>query len=228
MSKKTNFLDMIGAELTQALAQTASLIKYANGQIIHSRGAIKPGLSIVKSGSTNVGIFGVDGNFVPVAILGSGECFGEFTLFADLPRTHDILASGDTELYQLSSGQFNRLSNQHPEIIKALLKITLLRNHRLLEILDSIRRLPLLERTASSLNSLLTTSNCSSSISCTQDELAYNLGVSRVSIGKALRELERQELIQLGYRKINFPNRIKFKQWHEKHCVFTPLSPHQP
>ena len=226
MNHTTNFLYEIGPNLASLLARNSTLMKYANDQIIHSRGAIKPGLSIVKSGSVNVGIFGIDGKFIPIAMLGSGECFGEFTLFVDLPRTHDILASGNTELYQLSSGQFNRLSSEHPEIIKALLKINLLRNHNLLEMLDSIRRLPLLERTASALNGLLATSNSQSSISYTQDQLAYNLGLSRVSVGKALRDLEQQELIQIGYRKINFPNLPKFKRWLKKNCDVAPLSPH--
>jgi CRP-like cAMP-binding protein len=224
MSQTTNFLYEIGPELTQELAHASTLMKYTNDQIVHSRGAIKPGLSVVKSGSVNVGIFGVDGKFIPIAILGSGECFGEFTLFVDLPRTHDIHASGNTELYQLNSVQFNRLSVEHPEIIKALLKINLLRNHNLLEMLDSIRRLPLLERTASTLNALLNTSNSQSSISCTQDQLAFNLGVSRVSVGKALRILEQQGLIQIGYRKIDFPSLYKFKQWLHKNCNYAPLS----
>lgn len=224
MSNNNNFLATIGPELTKKLAQSALLVSYADGQLIHSRGDQKPGLSIVKSGSANVGVLGIDGKFIPIAILGSGECFGEFTLFADLPRTHDILASGATELYQLSKHQFDRLSTDNPEFIRALLKITLIRNHSLLEMLDAIRRLPLLERTASALYSMLMTSNFSNSVKCTQDQLAFNLGVSRVSIGKTLRKLEQLKLIQLGYGKINFPDTLLFKRWIEDNCNLTPLN----
>lgn len=223
VAKIQNFLDSIGPELTQKIARTSSVVSYSDGQLIHSRGAQKPGLSIVKSGSVNVGILGLDGKFIPIAVLGNGECFGEFTLFADLPRTHDILASGPTVLYQLSNRQFDRLSTDSPEIIRALLKITLMRNHTLLGMLDAIRRLPLLERTASVLFSMLMTSSSRDSVKCTQDQLAFNLGVSRVSIGKVLRSLEQLTLIKLGYGEIHFPNTIIFKQWVRDNCDLTPL-----
>lgn len=223
MNLSTNLLETLGTKLSSKIAKSARLVKYSHDELIHSRGVIKPGLSVVKSGAVNVGVYGVDGTFIQAAILGMGECFGEFTLFTDLPRTHDISALGTTEIYQLSKSSFNRLSTAEPEFSKALLRISLLRNHLLLEMLDAMRRLPLLERTASSLLTLQKTSGGKHSVSCKQADLAYNLGVSRVSIGKALRILQEQNLIQLGYGEIMYPDIAKLQSWVDTHCNLTPL-----
>jgi len=192
-------------------------------ELIHSRGVIKPGLSIVKSGAVSVGVYGLEGTFIQAAILGSGECFGEFTLYTDLPRTHDISAIEATEIYQLSKTRFNQLSKIEPDISQALLRISLLRNHLLLESLDAMRRLPLLERTASTLLMMQKMSGGRTSVSCKQVDLAYNLGVSRVSIGKALRVLSGKGLIKLGYGVIMYPDIKELQSWVDTHCNLTPL-----
>ena len=223
MNLSTNLLEILGTKLGAKVAKSARLIKYAHGELIHSRGVIKPGLSIVKSGAVNVGVYGVDGTFIQAAILGVGECFGEFTLFTDLPRTHDISALDITEIYQLSKVSFKRLSIEHPEISNALLRISLLRNHLLLEMLDAMRRLPLLERTAATLLTMHKTSGEKRSVTCKQADLAYNLGVSRVSIGKTLRALQEQELIQLGYAELIYSDIAKLQLWVDTHCNLTPL-----
>jgi len=216
MNLSTNLFNTLGPKLNHKLTQSARVVKYNQDELIHHRGVIKPGLSIVKSGAVRVGINGLDGTFIQAAILGVGECFGEFTLFTDLPRTHDISAIEATEVYQISKTRFNSLSKNEPDIIQALLSISLLRNHLLLENLDAMRRLPILERTAITLLLMQKTVGGRTSVPCKQVDLAYNLGVSRVSIGKALRALSQQGLIKLGYGEIHYPDITKLQAWVDK------------
>lgn len=212
------FLELLPPEVADQLIAASVLMKYSNGQLIHTRGSLKPGLSIVHKGGAHVGVNGIDGTFVMVAALGPGECFGEFTLFTQLPRTHDISSIGESQIYQLSQHKFDALYQREPSISKALLKTTLMRTHVLLEMLDAIRRLPILERTAKVLLSMSYSLGGSNVLRGRQDELAFTLGVTRISLGKALKELSHLGLIEIGYAKITIPDRVQLSDWVELNC----------
>ena len=214
----TAFMDLLSPRQTAEIAKAATLQRYNDGRLIHSRGDDKPGLSIVKSGAAHAGVYGADGSFVMTSILGPGQTFGEFTLYADLPRTHDISAIGPTEIYQIAGAKFAKLTARDPEIAIALLKASLTRLHIVLEMLDAIRRLPLRERTAKILLSVMRTAGDRHAFACRQSDLAFTIGVSRVSLGKALKELAALGLIELGYGEIRLPNRRKLTDWVARHC----------
>jgi CRP-like cAMP-binding protein len=212
------FLELLPPAVADQIVAASVLMKYCDGQLIHTRGCLKSGLSIVHKGAAHVGVNGIDGTFVMVAALGPGECFGEFTLFTELPRTHDISSIGETQIYQLSQHKFDVLYQRELSISKALLKTTLMRTHILLEMLDAIRRLPILERTAKVLLSMSYTLGGSNVLHGRQDELAYTLGVTRISLGKALKELSRLGLIEIGYAKIAIPDHALLSNWVELNC----------
>lgn len=215
-------LDLLEDDLADEIKSMALLNRYSAGQLIHSRGDNSPGLSIVKTGTVNIGVYGVDGTFVMASVLGPGEAFGEFTLFTDLPRTHDVSAMGDCEVYQINGSRFLRLCDKEPRLVNALLKSTLIRTHMLLEILDAMRRLPVLERTAKTILSMSYTSGAKSQLSCRQNDLALSIGVSRVTLGKVLKKLEAENLLKLGYGRIELPDRNKLEVWLESRNT-TPL-----
>lgn len=218
------FLNLLSPELADQICAAANIVKYTDGQLIHSRGEAKPGLSIVRSGAAHVGVYGSDGTFVMTGLLGPGECFGEFTLFTDLPRTHDVSAAGNTEIYQLSEPAFRRIYRQHPELSHIMMSASLMRTHLLLEMLDALRRLPLLERAAKIILTMSYTSGSEHTIVCRQTDLAYTLGVTRVSLAKVLKQLSDLQLIRLGYGKIHLPAREQLEQWVDEHCDTTPLN----
>lgn len=207
------FFTLLGEDTQNTIKKSASLMHYSDGQLIHSRGADKPGLSVIESGRVFAGVTDSEGKQLIVGMLGPGHCFGEFTLFTDLVRTHDITAVGETRIWQLSDTAFMTLFQQHSDIAKALLECTLYRLHTVLESMDAIRRLPALERTAKLLLLISYTSDMRDNIPVRQQELANTAGVSRVSMGKALKQLESLGLISLGYRAIHLPDRTHLAAW---------------
>ena len=217
------FWDALPQHIQKELAKIAVLKFYSDGQLIHSRGDDKPGLSIVKSGAVKVGTYGVNGDFLATAIIGSGHVFGEFTLFAGLPRTHDVSAVGSAEIYQVPKSGFMKLFETHREILQALFVTTLHRSHALLERMDDMRRLPLDVQAAKLIFSIAARVDRGGFIQMRQIELAYMLGVSRVSIGKALKDLEKLKLIELGYGQIAILDFEKLDQWIEKHSAIMRL-----
>ncbi|TDF41491.1 Crp/Fnr family transcriptional regulator [Alteromonadaceae bacterium M269] len=221
---ETSFFGLLPPKAIQKLVEASTCVSYSDKQLIHSRGQTKPGLSVVCSGTVQVGISDTNGLFVMTGILGPGESFGEFTLFAELPRTHDVIAFGETQVYQIPKNRFMPLYESEPEISKALLKSSLLRTHYLLEQLDALKRLPLLERTAKALVSMSQTTGDRQKVDCLQSDLAQSLGVTRISMGKVLKQLANLGLIELGYRKIIFPDMNLLEDWVTEHCNTTPLN----
>ena len=211
--KATAFLDRLPKPLATKLIEAATLIRYDDGQMIHSRGDTKLGISIVKSGLAYVGAYGQNGSFVLTSILGPGQIFGEFTLFADLPRTHDVTAAGKTEIHQISAARFSKLYNSEPDISRALLSSSLIRTHFLLEMMDAMRRLPLNERTAKIILIMMQAAGDEKIYECRQSDIAFALGISRMSISKALQYLSGLGLLELGYRQIRVPNPERLANW---------------
>lgn len=217
-TKPSSLMGMLSPELSEKLKQAAHIKCYSDGQVIHSRGDESPGLSIIKTGATHAGVYGEDGSFLMTSILGPGQVFGQLTLFAGLPRTHDMSASGPTEIYEIPARKFMKIYDSNPDLSKALLSSALLRMYLLMELLDAIRRLPILERTAKVLTVIMKTSGSEDCFKCRQSDLAFTLGVSRVTLGKALKQLEALNLIDLGYGEIRIKNADKMADWIRNNC----------
>lgn len=218
-------LQSLSPGLRDELKNLGNSVSYGNGELIQSRGDDSPGISIVESGAVRIGNTGIDGSFLTTAILGAGQCFGEFTLFAGLPRTHEATAVGDTRLLLVPGPPFKRLFDAQPELAQVLLRIALIRTHGLLDFMDDLRRLPLPVRVAKTLLSIAGSARISGTIRTRQDDLAFALGVSRVSVGKVLQELQAQGLIELGYGCIHLCGEQELRAWVAARNVIVPLSP---
>ena len=204
------------------------LRRYAEGQLIQQRGDRTAGISFVESGRVVAGNVGADGTVLTSAVLNPGECFGEFTLFAGLPRTHDLWTAEDTEITHINGADFLALFNCEPDIARAMLTLTLRRNHELLEFMDAQRRLPVTVRIARLLLTAVDDNDSGVEVDVRQEDIAMTLGISRVSIGKALKTLQRAGLIAPGYGRILVPDAGQLASWvderyRERHV--TPVKP---
>lgn len=215
---------LLPERLRRRLAEAATAVDYGDGEIIHSRGDAKPGLSIVRSGSVRFAIPGVDGSYVTSSVLGPGHCFGEATLFAKLPRTHDAIAVKRTSIDQISRLRFDRIFDEEPDLARVMLEATTQRLYSVLDFMDDLRRLPLPLRTAKLIASMARSAKQENEVECSQSDLAFTLGVSRVSVGKALGRLQDEGVIQLGYGRIEIPDRVRLEQWIADRSPLAPLA----
>ncbi len=208
-------LDLISEPLRRRMRGAATALRYQDGAFVHAHGDEKPGLSIVQSGAVQFGLVDSDGTYVSTSVMGAGHCFGEATLFANRPRTHDAVAVGETVIDQIDKASFDRLLECEPELSRALLNATTQRLYSVIDFMDDLRRLPLILRTAKLIATMARSAKLKSHIVCNQTDLAFTLGVSRVSIGKSLAELQKKKLIKLGYGKIEIPSQIRLFEWIE-------------
>lgn len=224
ISKRSQpFMALLPASVQQHLQSLSALKKYNDGQMIHSRGDIKPGLSIIRSGMARVGTMGKDGTFIEVSTLGIGHSFGEFTLFAGLPRTHDIYAVGETQIDQIPGPQFLRYYETEPRLSHALFVSTLGRTHLLLELLNDSRRLPLDAQIAKTISMMIRTEDNAAVVTLLQSDLASTLGISRYTVSKTLDKLSKRRLISVGYRKIMVPDVKALRDWILTQSAVAPL-----
>jgi len=198
--------------------------RFSDGQLIQQRGDCDGHMSFVKSGKVVAGNFGLDGRFLTSALLLPGEHFGDFTLFAGLPRSQNLWAQGATEITQVSGAKFLTLMEQEPTIARALLTISTLRNYELVEHLDMQRRLTLPAQISRLLLTAVEAQTQSETIECRQEDLAVMLGVSRVSIGKALKKLQADGLAELAYGRIHLPDAKRLRARVNSEFQLHPLT----
>lgn len=215
---------LISPKLNAKLRKIATSKTYSDGQIIHNRGDIKPGLSIVRKGAAHVGTFGKDGSFISITVLGIGQTFGEVTLFASLPRTQDITAVGQTEIDQIPGPLFFDIYEKEPSLAHALMMIALLRSHALLEDVTNGRRMSVPILLAKIILDQSIIEGTSGTVTTRQSDLAATLGVSRYTVSKALKKLADQGLITLGYGQLEIPDIKTLQIWAEQRSAVETLS----
>lgn len=199
--------------LREALYNAAVSLKYSDGQLVQARGDTDPSLTIVKSGAVRLGQIGIDGSYAGMAVMGPDQFFGEFTIFGGLPREFDAVAVGPTEIAKISKTRFDRLLDKHRGIRSYFLAFLAQRLHAALTFVDDLRHLPLNAQVAKTLNMMHQADGKNPVIKVTHEELSEILGVTRVSINKALQQLEKSGLIARAYGRIEIPSSAKLDHW---------------
>ena len=188
----------------------AAVKEYADQATIHNRGEVKLGLSVILGGQVKLGNYGIDGSYQHSVTLLKGDTFGEFTLFNNLPRTHHAMALGECKLIQMSEHQFDKCTQDTPELSKFLLRSMSLKLHMALEKLDDIQRLPTYIRLA---KLLLQHADPHGIVRLRQKDIAEQLGVTVLSSHKAIKKLAGLLLIRSSYGAIVINQSAQFKQW---------------
>ncbi|NMP33225.1 Crp/Fnr family transcriptional regulator [Thalassotalea sp. M1531] len=218
----TDNLHKLPDEMVLLLCEFGQTVFYSSDKLIHARGDVKPGLSVVISGLVKVGNYGLDGKYCLTRVLEPGETFGEFTLFGNLPRTHNAESLGDTEVLQLNASEFDLACQRIPQLKDTLLASLATKLHDCLEILDDVRRLPLTVRLAKTLVTIAKTRG-TNDVVIRQSDLADVTGVTVLSCHKALNVLTEQGLIKLAYGRIIINDRSAFTRWIEQKSELTSL-----
>ena len=216
--------DLLDADVMLAVELACRNSQWKTGQLVHHRGDRSKSFSLIRRGTVNGSNVGLDGSTLTTTILGPGDCYGEFTLFGGLPRTHDVWALEESEIGTISEAAFRALVKQHPVVTEALLTISLRRSYALLEFMDSLRRLPLPVRIAKLLLSQVRQTG-SNQVSTRQEALAFTLGVTRTSVNRVLASLEDAGLISRGYGAIQVDDPAVLADWVSERDGVAPLLP---
>lgn len=172
--------------------------RFPAGALIQQQGDRGVGLWLVESGTVSLCRFAPDGAVTVYGVLGAGDLFGELAHFAQVPRQVDAVADGDAVLIRIGPALVDRLLRDDPAFAPWLLKSLANQLRAALDRIDGAHRFAARARIARALADMARRDG--PILALTQQGLGELVGVSRVTAGQVLRQLEADGLIALRYR----------------------------
>lgn len=226
-------LDLLPEDARAAILASGARVKLKSGQLFQSRGNRIVALCIILQGKLRMMTIGVDGSMMLTAILGPGQQFNEPTLFANTTRPHDAEAVGDTEILVLSKREYERLAEEHPSIVNALMISSVNRLHQLIETLNDLRALP---KSVVLARVLLKNARyfgghskaVSVELDVTQEDIAMFLGVTRAYLNRIVGQLSGLGLIEVSYRRIRILDMAALQDWMVEQLTYGTVEAMDP
>jgi CRP/FNR family transcriptional regulator, cyclic AMP receptor protein len=182
------------------------------GDVLFRKGDEGKTLYLVTRGKIKISVMSRLGDEVTLAIMSTGEFFGEMALLDGMPRSADAIALEDTDLLFLDRTEFLAVVLGNENAAKAILSALAQRLRRVDDFLADTCFLSIASRLAKKLVEFADVHGqpCEGSadvaVSLTQNELASMIGVTRESVNKQLRVLRVKGLVSTAPRRVTIHN----------------------
>lgn len=186
--------------------------KYRDGETIHERGDQEQTIGVVLAGQVKLINAHSDGLEVFSGLIHTGQNYGDAALLHGQARQHRAVAIGETVIGHLESANFNRLLG-NAAIARAFYIVASYRLSVSLALLDDMRTLAPEVRLGRLIIRMHQAAQGSDRLDFLQEEFAGMLGISTVTLAKALRQLTRHGFIATGYRHIRINDPVKLARW---------------
>jgi len=114
ISKKIKLLSSITVGLLEKILNRIFLYQYERGEIVCKQGEIGDCFYVLSQGKLRVSVREAFFFSKTVAILDSGDCFGEMSLIAKKPRNATITCIEPSKIFVLTYEQFNQILEENP------------------------------------------------------------------------------------------------------------------
>jgi CRP/FNR family cyclic AMP-dependent transcriptional regulator len=175
--------------------------RFARDEVVFHRDDPAGHLYVIASGSVKVSIPDDDGHEIVVAIERDGAVFGELALFDDAPRSATVTALDETQVVTISRDDFLRVIERSPRATREMLRLLARTLRRASGRIEDLVFLDVPGRVAKCILDLAAAHE-RSEVDLTQDDLAAFVGATRVSVNRALADLEGLGAIAVGRRHI--------------------------
>lgn len=186
------------------LAEGRTPRKYRAGQLVYLQGARPERFYYLISGSVRSFISTGDGEERVLAIHRSGDLMGEASFFDGCPRVTSAMAVEDCRILAIDREQLDAAFQRHPELALPMLQ-HLARTVRLLSDHVESASLPARQRVVRWL--LGQPTGPGGALKATHEAIGQAVGLSRVTVSRALGELAALGLVKLGYRSVSVLDR---------------------
>ena len=193
----------------------SELIRVRPGEMLFRQGDPPGNLYAVVTGNIKMSTVNADGKEAILAVLESGNWFGEMSLIDNEPRSHDATAVGEVELLVLPRPAFNLLMKSHVFAL-TIARLMAARMRMLYGLVEDAtmrstrariaQRLLLLAKGDATMSAKLRPR-----LLVSQESLAMMLGITRQTLSKELKVLVEQQAIHLGYAYIEVVSESKLK-----------------
>ena len=186
------------------LAEGRSPRTYRAGRMIYLQGTHPDRFYYLISGSVRSFISSSTGEERVLAIHRAGDLMGEASFFDGCPRVTSAMAVEDCRILPIGRAQLDAAFQRHPELALPMLQ-HLARTVRLLSGHVGAASLPARQRIARWL--LSQPAGADGALKATHEGIGQAVGLSRVTVSRALGELAAQGLVELGYRSVSVLDR---------------------
>ena len=165
-------------------------------------------LFIISSGQVKVSIVSEDGREVILSLLGTGSVFGELSLLDGKPRSANVVATENTDLYMLRRSDFLQLVYKVPQIAVGLLAELAARLRKTDRKIGGLALLDVTSRISETLLQLADEHGTETDDGVllksrpTHQQIANMSGTTRETVSRVLKRLEKQEYITTEGRTI--------------------------
>ena len=181
---------------------------YAPGQLIYLQGTEAQEFYYILSGTVRCFISSAEGDERILTLHHGGDLIGEAAFFDRQPRVSSAVAVTQCALAAVDRRRLEEVFARHPDLAVSMLEY-LSRTIRLLSAHVDGAFLRADQRVARYLLSLPPAGGI---LRCTHDEIGSSVGVSRVTVSRVLAELERQGVLETGYRTVRLRNRSALEE----------------
>lgn len=186
------------ADIWQSFASGRPAVRCSAGYLIYLQNTQATCFYYLKSGRVKSFIQAEDGAERVLNIYEQGALFGEASFFDELPRVSSAVALTPCEIVPIDRDLVTAEIARDPALAMMMLKY-LARTVRVLSSqVDEMAFRPADQRIARFLLSLSPTAD--GFVTCTQDEIAASVSVSRVTVSRVLNEFARNNWIKTAYR----------------------------
>ena len=131
--KGVSIFSELEADLLVNIAETASEVDFALGEVVFHEGDQDRSLFVILEGAV-----GIERDGERVADLPQGTWFGEMALLDGKPRSATALALGETRCLRIDHEQFYEIVAVNPEIVKDVFSVLVTRLRSLLDKRDPL------------------------------------------------------------------------------------------
>lgn len=185
----------------QALLERARPSTAPAGARVYGIGDPPDGLWAVLEGEVRLVSYPAVGVESVSMIVGPGAWFGELSVLDGGPRPHDAVVAKAVKLLHVPLAAFDQLAEEHPIIFRDLGILVCSRQRSALSFMAHSIAQPIAVRLVRTLLGAARASG-GADLHVRQEELAAMIGVSRQTVNKELKVLERAGLVELAYGRI--------------------------
>lgn len=201
--QKVHFLQGISPEALQKLTRSAVRRVYSAGSILFVEGDPVVGFYLIESGYVKISRLSQDGREHILLLLGVGDFFNEVAALDGGPNPATATAHSDVVVYCILRDELRQTVTQHPDLAWAMIEGLAQRARHLVGMVQDLSMRSVKGRLA---RLLIQQAEANESDAVprmlTQEEMASRLGTVREMVGRALRSLAVDGIIEFDRHRI--------------------------
>lgn len=192
----------LDAALIETIAQQMKVQRYDTEQVVFLEGEQDVALYIVRSGWLKAVKTSPDGREQVLHFIGQGEVFNAIGVFVESANPATVIALEPTTVWTVQQSVILRLLDQHPELARVIIQRLAERVQQLIHMVEDLSLRTIEARLARYLVEQSTEEQLARPRWATQAEMANRLGTVPDVLNRALRNLVKDNLIQVERHQI--------------------------